>query len=319
MKTHESFVSAMQSKSYSGLAQLHRDVESVVFTDFPDHANVGDSAIALGQDAFWREHGITVRETYSVTTLPEQVYEGDETVVIHGGGNFGGLYPAMSEHRYRMAERLRAETTLIQLPQSVHFVSETAKEDFARRMAGRDRLRIAVRDGHSKAELEELGFVADLVPDSVHMLGHLDSPDPEAAVIVLARRDDESSGMALPPGVVSVDWIKDPRSLTAATWLRWRARRWEAMKRLGNHSPDRWIQDAQSRMNRGVSTLSWGQTIVTDRLHAMLIGLQMGRKVVAIDNSNQKLSRYAATWFADTEPDVQFAPSFAAAIELCRG
>lgn len=316
MKTHETFVSTMQSKSYSGLAQLHHDVEEIVFTDFPDHANVGDSAIALGQDAFWRDHGIAVKATYSVTTLPETVYDSLHTVAIHGGGNFGGLYPAMSEHRYRMAERLRANTTLIQLPQSVHFVSEAAKQEFARRMATREGLRIAVRDEHSKADLEELGFIADLVPDSVHMLGHLDSPDPESAVIVLARRDDESSGIALPPGVVSVDWIRDPRSMTAATWLRWRARRWEATKSLGNHSPERWIRDAQSRMDRGVATLSWGRTIVTDRLHAMLIGLQMGRKVIAIDNNNQKLTRYAATWFGDTDPDVVFAPSFAAAIEL---
>ncbi len=46
--------------------------------------------------------------------------------------------------------------------------------------------------------------------------------------------------------------------------------------------------------------LSSGETIVTDRLHAMLIGLQMGRSVIAVDNNNQKLSKYADTWFGAT-------------------
>jgi pyruvyl transferase EpsO len=56
--------------------------------------------------------------------------------------------------------------------------------------------------------------------------------------------------------------------------------------------------------------LSLGETIVTDRLHGMLIGLQMGRSVVAIDNNNFKLTKYADTWFGATQPDVRFANSF---------
>jgi hypothetical protein len=53
-------------------------------------------------------------------------------------------------------------------------------------------------------------------------------------------------------------------------------------------------------------------------LHAMLIGLQMGRSVIAIDNNNRKLSKYAETWFGATSPDVRFAKSFADAHQIVR-
>ena len=71
-------------------------------------------------------------------------------------------------------------------------------------------------------------------------------------------------------------------------------------------------------MERGVRLLSPGETIVTDRLHAMLLALQMGRRVIAIDNANGKLTSYARTWFADGRAPVVFAEDLAHAAELLR-
>lgn len=39
--------------------------------------------------------------------------------------------------------------------------------------------------------------------------------------------------------------------------------------------------------------------VITNRLHAAILGLLMGRDVVMMDNSNRKLSEYYATWFKD--------------------
>lgn len=277
-----------------------------MLTDFPDYENIGDSVIALGQAEFWRRAGIRVQATYSWRTIAESVYDSRTTVAIQGGGNFGGLYPQHSEHRYRLAERLRADTLLIQEPQSVHFATQGDLSEFARRMASRPELRLAVRDRASLAAVRNLVGDVTLAPDSVHMLGRLEAAAPTRDAVFLLRRDDES---ALPPGAgaAAVDWP----AMTFADRLVRRLRRTffeGAVTRGMNRSTERWFADAATRLATGVALLSPGETIVTDRLHAMLMALQMGRRVIAIDNANGKLTSYAATWLDDLDLPLTFAP-----------
>lgn len=306
-------IAELQHRSFTALSTLHRGIDRLVLTDFPDYENIGDSVIALGQAEFWRRSGITVDAAYSWRTISPRVFESKIPVAIQGGGNFGGLYPQHSEHRYRLAEQLDPGTLLIQEPQSVHFATDADRRAFATRMAPRRRLRMAVRDRVSLDAV--VGLVEDvmLAPDSVHMLGALDAPPPSRRVLHLLRRDDESAG----PGSVetAVDWP----AMTFTDRLRQRVKRTVlegAVTRTMNRSADRWFADAERRLATGISLLAPGETIVTDRLHAMLIALQMGRRVIAIDNANGKLTSYAATWFGDLELPLTFAPDVPHAMEM---
>lgn len=312
------YVDHMRSETLQSFDKLLADVHEVVLTDFPDHENVGDSAIALGELEYFAAKKIKVVDIYCVGTLYKKVYETRYPVVIHGGGNFGGLYPAVENHRYAMAQRLNPGSLLIQAPQSVHFVSEVARENFEGLLATRTKFRMAVRDNLSASRVSDALSDYVLSPDAVHMLGHIQAPPPSQQIIVLARTDAESAvGSDLDREESrSVDWLKDYTWTRQMTLLRWKYR---YLGRLGdwlNPSVDRWKEIAQSRMDRGVSILATGETVVTDRLHAMLIGLQMGRRVVAIDNNNRKLSSYADTWFGSSNPDVTFASSFEDAIQI---
>lgn len=306
-------VDELQRRTHLALARLHRGIDRLVLTDFPDYENIGDSVIALGQAEFWRQEGIRVEATYSWRTLSPRVFESAIPVAIQGGGNFGGLYPQHSEHRYRLAEHLRPDTELLQLPQSVHFGSDADRDAFATRMATRRRLRLAVRDTTSLGVVSPFVPSAMLAPDSVHMLGHLEAAPPTRAVVHLLRRDQES---ALRVGhEEAIDWP----AITFADRLRQRLRRTfveGAVTRTMNRSTERWFADAAERLATGVSLLSPGETIITDRLHAMLLALQMGRRVVAIDNANGKLTSYAATWFEGLNLPLVFAPDLPTAAEL---
>ena len=279
---------------------LHAGVGSLEFTDFPDHTNVGDSAIALGQWAYWSSRRIRVDHVFSAPVLSPRIYGTSGTVFIHGGGNFGGLYPSLNEHRYRLAERLDPDALLIQGPQSVHFVDDAATDEFLRRMAPRRNLRVAVRDTHSFELLRT--YVDDLllVPDAVHLLGEISAPEPTQRVVRLSRADIEAAGAR---ESASVDWSRDPLGLRIPWWFSWRTKQIPALRHLYDRSPEWWMAKARNRFERGVRLLSAGEVIVTDRLHAMLIGLQMGRRVVARDNSNGKLSKYIHTWFPDQLPE----------------
>ncbi|MGB4778612.1 polysaccharide pyruvyl transferase family protein [Microbacterium sp.] len=306
------YIDEMQQRSFDALTQLHRGVDALVFTDFPDHENIGDSAIALGQAEFWRRAGIRIEATYSWRTIDERLYETTTPVAIHGGGNFGGLYPRHSEHRYTLTDRLRRDTLLIQEPQSVHFTSDADRAEFVTRMASRPGIRLAVRDRDSLAAVSDVVPDTVLAPDSVHMLGRIDAPAPDREVVVLLRRDREStlSGTSARP---TIDWP----AMTFADRVRQRLRRTlleGAVTRTSNRSTARWLADATARVATGVALLAPGETVVTDRLHAMLIALQLGRRVIAMDNATGKLTSYARAWLQDLNAPLEFADDLPSAL-----
>lgn len=310
-------IERMRQTAYDALARLHEDVDELVLTDFPDYENIGDSAIALGQAEFWRQHGIRIAATYSWMTISDRVHDSTVPVAIQGGGNFGGLYPQHSAHRYRLAESLRSDTLLIQEPQSVHFANDDDRAQFRERMASRTRLRLAVRDRASLATVAPHVPDAVLAPDSVHLLGALDAPAPTQELLFVLRRDDESalSGhVARSVAEGSVDWP----AMTTGDRIRRRLDRVVregALTRRTNRTTARWFADAQTRLRTGIGLLSVGETIVTDRLHAMLLALQMGRRVIAIDNANGKLSSYVDTWLADLDAPLRLVSDITEARE----
>jgi len=312
------YIERMQQASFDALSRLHEGVDELVLTDFPDYENIGDSLIALGQAEFWRLAGIRVDATYSWLTIDDSVHSSTIPVAIQGGGNFGGLYPQHSAHRYRLAENLRDDTLLIQEPQSVHFADAEDHEQFRRRMATRRALRLAVRDRTSLATVAPSVADAFLAPDSVHMLGALDSPAPVQELLFVLRRDAESAlrervaGAPAIPG--SVDWPAMTLGDRARRRLT-RIVREGALTRRTNRTTARWFADADARLQTGIALLSVGETIVTDRLHAMLLALQMGRRVIAIDNANGKLSSYVETWMTDLDAPLQLVSDLFAARE----
>lgn len=302
------YYDALKSESAAALDQLHQDVSELRFTDFPDYENIGDSAIALGQWKYWDLRGIHVRSVTSAHTLDPKFYDSDVPVVINGGGNLGGLYRAMSEHRYLLAENLKPSTPLIQAPQSVYFPDAVSRVEFVDRFIERKNLRIGVRDAVSARLVREAGRSAVLGPDSVHMLGKIDAPRATRNLLVLARRDDESK-MSF-EGACE-DWPRDPIRRRVHTAIGWRTKQVPALRRLLVHPPVVWRNWASARLLRGVMVIADAETIVTDRLHAMLIALQMGRRVIAVDNNNGKLTSYAEAWLNRRDIPLEFAESLA--------
>lgn len=305
------FAERMMSRTSDALAEAHRGVKKLVFTDFPDHDNVGDSAIALGLFRFYRESGIEVRSAHCIGTSPRS-FGTDCAVALHGGGNLGGLYPDHDVYRFQLAETLPEQTLLIQEPQTAHFVSERSKQEFMERMLVHENLRVIVRDQESYDALEGHVEHLFLTPDAAHLLGKIGAPDPVKPVLYLLRNDGES-GFADEPLQDSVDW-PHPRG---TIWVRshwhntiaYRVPR--VIAEIMNPSPRAWENVARRRLSWGISLLSAGETIITDRLHAVILGLQMGRRVIAIDNNNRKLSRYAETWLDGTEANIEFARGIA--------
>ncbi len=293
--------------------------------DFPDHRNVGDSAIWLGEETYFREHrGAGPRYVASLTDFSEAALRAaapDGPIFLHGGGNFGDLYPRHQEFREHVLERF-PDREVIQLPQSIHFADSARVTRAARVIAHHRRFRLLVRDQPSY-DFAAANFDCEvgLCPDMALFLGVLDRRGaPEVDVLYLLRTDQE-------------------RVVGAATGRRggtWRATDWLAESRFsvppyrlagiartlaGGGPLDRaalrrasYAAVARARTARGCRILSAGRVVVTDRLHAHLLCLLLGIPHAALDNSYGKLGRFLDAWTGEA-PGVRRATSLEEAEE----
>jgi exopolysaccharide biosynthesis protein PssK len=295
----------LQGEALAQLRGIRTDAPFALI-DFPDHANVGDSAIWLGQVAFLREHrNAAPRYVASIPAFSEEELRAalpEGPILIHGGGNFGDLWPLHQEFRERILERF-PEREIVQLPQSVHFQARDRLERAARAIARHGKFRLYVRDQPSY-ELATAHFDCEvrLCPDSAVFLGRLDRPRaPEVDVLYLLRTDLERTP-AMAVGAPSyrwrvADWLVESRLSIRLHKLLGLARGW----RQGGHTWNttrvaRYHTVARARMLRGCRLLSSGRVVITDRLHAHLLCLELGIPHAVLDNTYGKLGRFLDAW-----------------------
>lgn len=306
------YVNHMSSVASAAFDRLLHGVKSVSYVDFPDHANVGDSAIAVGLLEYLRVRGIAVESVQTIGTHdPARLKLGD-AVLAHGGGNLGGLYPDVSAHRLEVFTQTPKDRLLIQAPQTAHFSSAADLESFVQNVRSRENYRIGARDRATSRQLADYGIASVLAPDSVHFLGGIEAPPATQSFVVLARTDGEV-GSDSSPFEATMDWLKEPCGDDLRRKVRNRARHLPRGSAIMNKSAGGWRRLAEGRVRRGVDLIAVGETIITDRLHAMLLGLQIGRSVVAVDNSYGKVHGYIDSWLEGSGAAVAKARSFAEA------
>src|SRR3546814_11822273 len=82
-----------------GLVPLDRPV---LYLDYPVHLNIGDLLINLGTEAWFGSAGYEIACRASVFDFGRRDagrISPDSSIVLHGGGNFGDLYPIHQEFR----------------------------------------------------------------------------------------------------------------------------------------------------------------------------------------------------------------------------
>jgi pyruvyl transferase EpsO len=300
--------------------------------DFPDHANVGDSAIWLGQAALLRELNTKIRycATYaehSAARLRQALRPGSP-VLICGGGNFGTLWPRHQQLRESMLAELK-DYRVVQLPQSIHYDDDATVEATAQAIAGHPDFTLMVRDQASlRVGTEQLRARTALCPDAALALaGTLARPAPRVDCFVLARTDKERSAVDLADemrraghgmSMLVGDWLEEPRSslLRVSRWLRVQGHAGRlpmAPALLGAV----YTGLAQERVERGLRQLAQGRVVVTDRLHGMILSAAAGIPCVALDNSYGKVSGFHRQWMQDW-PRCETAATVPEAIERAR-
>lgn len=274
--------------------------------DFPNHSNVGDSAIWLGQKKFLEtleQNKIVFNDTRVISWTPNIRLPEGTVILIHGGGNFGDLYPIHQKLRLHLANKYR-QHRIIQLPQSIHFDSTENLEETSIALNSHPDFHLLVRDLPSLEIAKKLHRGnSQLCPDMALYLKSVVRPSkPKHQILALLRTDKEKkypTNTAQIKTVFSTDWVDEPMTQL----IRWTNTmenihscnsRW--LKFLFRYKHHLYHRVAMERMQRGCELLSSGKVVITDRLHAHILCSLMSIPHVVLDNSYRKIGNFMDAW-----------------------
>lgn len=299
----DALLEALNARLAAVLDPLLDGVRSCALLDFPQHGNVGDSAIWLGERAFLAQRGIQVDYICDTRSWRPDALRA-EVLLLSGGGNLGDLYVRHQRLREQVIAAFPSRR-IIQLPQTIRFLNDACLQHTRQVFDSHPDLTILVRDAESLAcARRHFAAPTHLAPDMAFALGALAPPTmADTDVVWLARTDRESSGAAYVggPGVRMDDWLIEPGrppAVRAFDLLSRLARRplgggaAAALNRLADPI-------ARMRLRRGAALLSGGRVVVTDRLHGHILSVLLGLPHVVLGDRHGKVRGFWEAWTND--------------------
>jgi exopolysaccharide biosynthesis protein PssK len=318
MTAHET-VTGLRERVLATVGRHVRPGARVALIDYPNHTNVGDSAIWLGEvEALGLLGARVVYECEGHGHDPRAVDRAvgaDGIVLLHGGGNFGDEWPEYQRLREGVIAAHRDRPVVV-LPQTLRFNREENRARAAAAMAAHPRLTLLCRDGRSAATARALAPAAtvELCPDAAFALGRrAGGQAPAGDALWLTRTDAERRGpRLLPPtgrGRV-IDWMAgETGDLDARTGER-------LLRGVVRHGGQRATRRprvavaarravralhsglARRRVQLGLDLVASAPVVVTDRLHAHILCLLAGVPHVVVDTGYGKLRAFVDAWTA---------------------
>lgn len=299
---------------------------AIALLDFPLHENVGDLSIWAGELAALEELAIPVAYACDMHGYRRDRVEArlgpDDPIVLHGGGNFGDVWPGFQAFRERVIRDF-PDRQIVQLPQTVHYTSAERLARTREILAAHGGVTLLVRDEVS-ADVARSGLdvAARACPDSAFALGPQPAGAPTRDVVWLRRDDRESADLgptSPPPDIQSVDWPDHWAFGLLRTGVRIHVRTTGLIAPVAM-PVDRGLERlyariAARRVAIGLRMISAGRTLVTDRLHGHILACLVGRPSIVVDNSYGKVASFVDRWTAGS-PLVRRAASHAEGLAL---
>lgn len=307
-------ITQLKSLLKESLARYLPPGQKAALLDFPNHFNVGDNMIWLGEIRILAELKVDLAaradyRTYDPASIKEKIGE-KGVVLIHGGGNFGDLWPKHEIFRRKILKDFEGYK-IIQLPQTVDYSSSASLAEAAEFYSRYKGFTMMVR-GQTSVDIARNKLAlkdVQLVPDMAFALGDLSAGHRSNETdVILSRTDHEASEEqgfeADSPAARVVDWIDFNQG-------KWERLNWVLINAYLNH-PRRlfflarfaeflfdWT--AGERVAYGISLLADARKVITNRLHGCILAFLMGIPVEYGDTKMAKLSRYIETWLKDCE------------------
>ncbi|AUI65261.1 MULTISPECIES: polysaccharide pyruvyl transferase family protein [Glaesserella] len=301
----------------SQINDLILDKNDVLYFDYPLHLNVGDLLIYAGTEAFFKDYNLTIRlrrclQSFDLQEVKKFV-KPNSTLICHGGGNFGDLYPSIQKMREDLVQAF-PNNRIIVMPQTAHFSNEDAMKKSAKLFSAHKDCHLFARDSATFALMQtHFSDKVKLSPDMAHQLyGSLPTKQPktdnisESNTLYFLRKDIEKSQLEqrIREHLSTNAHIKDWEDLLTEKdhqmeKLCGRLARLANSLNLGflkNKVNDIWYQHSLSVIKRMQEIFMDYDLVVTSRLHGHIFSCLLELPNEVCDNSYGKNLGYYSQW-----------------------
>lgn len=293
--------------------------DDYVLLDCPYHANIGDTLIWEGELALLSESPHRMLAFASLSTWLFPPLRPGTVILLHGGGNFGDLWPGVQDFRLKVIEAYPNHPIII-FPQTVHYHNLQQMADDARRMAAHRHLTICARDRRSFNQLTcHFRNRILLLPDMAFCISSKrwseNLTQRKRTALWLKRTDQELATPKRPDGVPAEAIERDWPTLERRTWAIWCVYKLSgACDRLATQ---KWGQVLRRMLARLTDALAFGSLrteniqigirflrqygpVYTTRLHGAILSLLLHKEeIVLLDNNYGKNASFYEAWLED--------------------
>lgn len=281
--------------------------------DVPNHGNIGDNLIWEGEVLFLQKYvNHQCRYEANLLNWEEDKIRDVKTILFHGGGNWGDLYRMCQDHRLYVINKYH-DKRIIVFPQTVWYKNNTLLKQDCSVINSHPCITVCVRDRASFDILSE--YIEPkkllLLPDMA-FFNEIEAPDGvSGTVLFLNRTDTEKKELAIiPPNAYVSDWPSyfNNKYLYYIWHLVFEFKNKLSVK-LQECKLTAFIVDPAYGLNlrggrqryvrKGIKFFSKYETIYTTRLHGLILGVLMNKKMVIVDNKYNKCKNFYTTWLKD--------------------
>lgn len=288
--------------------------EKCIYLDLPYHFNIGDTLIWEGTECFMKSNNIECLYRSSYETYEKQKVSSRTSILLHGGGNFGDIWPVHQEFRKRVIEDY-PNNNIIVLPQTVYYSDINKVNKDSMLMSKHKNLTICARDNRSYSFLtthfkeNRIVLVPDMAfyiyPDNLNKY----RVNSIRKTLYLKRNDKEMNNSNcyekyIPSDSDVLDWPTINHSTVCTSFF-------SILSRIGKNIPNHLsyrIIDYYARYilkshltKEGVTFVSSYDDIYTTRLHVAILCILLNKSFNFFDNSYGKNKGFYDTWLSDLE------------------
>ena len=269
------------------LSKEKRKNNAIFLLGTPTHCNIGDAAIAQAENDFinsinYHAIEITANEWNKYKRIIKKKI-GDGTILLHGGGNFGNLWPSEELIRKNIIESF-PNNSFVLMPQTF-FVTSSFTEESLKEMQNTyndPKFSLFVREKFSLEKIKSIFPRASslLVPDIV--LFEKNSPDynildvkKTTDVLLILRNDKE--------GLLDYDDYKMLERIFKEERISFKKS--DMLYEL----PTIGREDRKKVIINKLKEFASSKVVVTDRLHGMIFAFLANVPCIVLQNNNYKI------------------------------
>lgn len=291
--------------------------EKCIIVDAPYYRNIGDVLIWQGIEDFLKLNHKNLLYVNSISTFQFPEIENDTTILLMGGGNFGDLWRELQEFRLKVVSHY-LYNRIIMFPQSVWYEDKNLIDKDVEIFRNHQNIYMCARDRWSYDFMKKYFPTNNifLVPDMAFYIDESRLVQYRKKYLLKKlyfKRLDKEATLSMPIDLGKDydvhDWptIENNSNTFYIIYKMWGlARRLEYFPGISNILYS--ISDIYASkfvknnlVKQACKFLSPYGSVVTTRLHAMILSVLLHKNVEYIDNTTGKLSAFADTWLKECE------------------